>query len=372
MFKDCKIHFVLFSVLSSFFIYGNSLGSPEIFNIVGNSSNGQLLEISGSEFGDGPMIISWDDFENHTIGNSLESPIIGPQWSFQHPSNNTPISHYSDEQTFSGSSSAKVTWKEQGWSGYSINAFGWTNQGPFSSLYISYWRYHDPSDLSITDKNHKQIYCFGNASTSNSQDQQQFIPFMVPAGNRGYAVYIQSHPTRRFDYGQVRYSETSHTWNRWESYFEYEDQIENDNGYVEVWVDGSLVEQQFNQNFCDIDGGNFVHDVRIGHMFGGYNSMEYVRSYFDDLYISTSRARIEIGNSPVFSECTLREIQIPNEWTTDSISIQCHYSALQNSSTVYLFVVDSNGEASTGYEIQLNSLIGDSLHPGLPGQPYID
>jgi len=329
--------------------------APLIQSVAGDPSSGGTLVITGSGFGQAAQIISWDDFENGTLNDPLGTPVIGPEWSFQHPSSNTPVTHYSSERRFSGGASAKVVWKEPGWSGYSINAFGWNHQGPFQGIYLTYWRYHDPSSLDITDKNHKQLYCFGDGTDGAYSDLQQFIPFMVPAGNSGFAAYLQNTPIGRWDYGSVGYGETSRVWNRWESYFRYESTVSSDDGYFEVWVDGELVRQESNLNMCEVPGGNAVHDIRIGHMFGGYGSMEYVRSYFDDVYIATSRARVEIGNAPVFGNCTKREIQIPTAWENGVLTIDCHYSEMAQEANTYIFVVDENGLASPGFPIDLES-----------------
>jgi hypothetical protein len=342
-----------------------ALAGPIVQNINGVLQSGETLQLSGQAFGPSSTLISWDDFEGGTPNQNLSVPEIGPTWTFQSNYPATPYPYYSVDRAYSGSLSAKVVWKEPGYSGYSINAFGWTGQGPLNSLYVSYWRYHDPSDDDITTKNHKQLYMFGNADSGDHQDVQQFMPFMVPAGQTGWAAMLQDLPANAWYYGGFPYSATLRTWNRWEAFIKYDSTVSANDGYLEVWVDAVLRRQEANQNLCDVVGGNAVNDIRIGHMFQGFQNMEYVRSFFDDIYISTSRARVELGNAPSFNACTRREIQIPVAWADHSITIKSHYSsAFSPGSTAYLFVVDQAGTPSPGIPLVVGgSTSGDTVSP---------
>jgi hypothetical protein len=68
----------------------------------------------------------------------------------------------------------------------------------------------------------------------------------------------------------------------------------------------------------------------------------------DDVYVDTTWSRVMIGDAPVFSACTVREIQIPTAWTDQSISIIANVKAYPAGKPKYLFVVDQTGTASPG------------------------
>ena len=60
----------------------NALAAPSITGVTGDPSNGQPVVIYGADFGTGSTVISWDDFEAHTVGATIEykTPIVGPAW----------------------------------------------------------------------------------------------------------------------------------------------------------------------------------------------------------------------------------------------------------------------------------------------------
>jgi hypothetical protein len=327
---------------------------PQVQGSTGEFSVGGTFALSGADFGPAARIVSWDDFESGTTGQRLGNPVIGPTWTFfKLAAGNVPLTYYSTEQAHSGLKTAKVTWAEPGYSASTVNSFGWTGQGPLYTLYLSYWRYHDPSNLDIRDKNHKQVYTFSNGAADGYTEIQQFIPYMIPAGTATWATYLQNHPGGIWTHS-TSYESSTYTWDRWESYVKFENPISANDGYFEAWLNGRRVRQESGLNLCDVENGNYVDDIRIGHMFQGSDTMEYVRSYFDDVYIATSRARIELGNASTFENCTLREIQIPTNWASGNVEFSPRYTSdFSSGSQAWVFVVDENGDASPGFPVTI-------------------
>ena len=58
---------------------------------------------------------------------------------------------------------------------------------------------------------------------------------------------------------------------------------------------------------------------------------------------------MEIGNSPIYTECTKLAISTPNTWSDTEIEITVREGSFTDGEQVYLFVVDSNGDYSDGY-----------------------
>ena len=76
--------------------------------------------------------------------------------------------------------------------------------------------------------------------------------------------------------------------------------------------------------------------------------------YFDDVFIQIgSWARVEIGDASTWANCTHREVQLPTSWSDTSISFTLQQGSFSSGQTVYLFVVDDDGNASSGYAITL-------------------
>src|SRR5205807_496122 len=102
----------------------------------------------------------------------------------------------------------------------------------------------------------------------------------------------------------------------------------NSNGHT--WTLGGMID---NPSSDGVSGG------------GGY--------IFDDIYFDYTQARVMIGNSSTFSGSNHREIQIPVSWSDSGITATLNQGSFANGASVYIFVVDANGNASPGYPIIL-------------------
>jgi len=55
---------------------------------------------------------------------------------------------------------------------------------------------------------------------------------------------------------------------------------------------------------------------------------------------------VEIGNADTWAACTHREIQPPTAWAASEITVTFNAGSFEDDDTVYLYVVDANGDAS--------------------------
>lgn len=78
--------------------------------------------------------------------------------------------------------------------------------------------------------------------------------------------------------------------------------------------------------------------------------------YVDDVYVDNTWARVEIGNDPVYENCTHREMQIPTSWSNDSITIQFNHGSFDVGNQVYLFVIDRENNVSDGRAITIENI----------------
>lgn len=85
---------------------------------------------------------------------------------------------------------------------------------------------------------------------------------------------------------------------------------------------------------------------------GGYSGITAANIYIDDIYVSSgSFARVEIGNASTYSSCSHLEIQPPSSWSSTSITVKVNRGSFGTSDSAYLFIIDSDGNPSTGYPI---------------------
>lgn len=100
-----------------------------------------------------------------------------------------------------------------------------------------------------------------------------------------------------------------------------------------------------------------LNTVLLGTMDGSDKTHDY-EIYIDDVYIDSTRARVEIGNSATWSGCTIRETQLPVSWSDTVISSTIKPGLFTIAQPKYVYVVDAKGAVNqTGYPLATGTLI---------------
>ena len=148
-------------------------------------------------------------------------------------------------------------------------------------------------------------------------------------------------------------------WHRMDGYFYYGTPSGGD-GYRSLYFDNSLF-AELSGTFIDGDCDTFDYFL-IGHYFAidQGSPQPTLERWWDEMYIDTTQARIEIGNNSVWGSCTHREIQIPTAWSATEITVTINQGTFAAEETAYLFVVDSDGTVSSGYEIEIGGTAAGS------------
>jgi hypothetical protein len=145
--------------------------------------------------------------------------------------------------------------------------------------------------------------------------------------------------------------------------FEYkESSLDTFDGILRIWLDGILI-----LNASGFKTREDVNQFKHPELLGWYNSWETDSKsvlpdtfYLDEIYIDTTWSRVEIGNNSVYSSCTHREIQIPTAWSDTEITVTVNQGSFGNGESAYLFVIDSNGSASSGFPITVGESFNNS------------
>lgn len=328
--------FLLFYALSSF-----AVADPAAVNITVD----KVVTVNGSGFGDfGGEIISWDDFEKDSIGARihLKPPVHGATWQALYNYQGLGMA-IDDLHAVSGSKAVRLDWNIDA---YSIRAFGWYNRPPITQAYITYWRWQEGAFAPATS-NHKQFYLAGN----NAGFPQ--VMSLIPGGNTIWGVYNnvgdgsvswtqRNNPNTK---GWV-WDNTNTKFQRWEYFFRLNSPSTVSNGVVQVWLDNVLGINTSSYRIGYVDGQ--FKDFSLGHMAQGF--FPTAKAWFDDIYISTTQARVELCNNQAYSLCTKKHIQFvkPESWTNTKITFSLrNYS--QEMTT--LFVIDKDGIVSNGIEL---------------------
>lgn len=357
--KLIKIVLIIYSILTSVSFVS---ADTQLDSFAGQLVHGGNIFITGASFGTKPSPgpLKYDDFEQGTNGSDLRG------WNFVSQQYINP--QYSNQPTRPNSSlSAKCSFPAQysyGGTTVAVNAsnFGITGT-PMPHIFLDFWYYYDA--VYPYSRNHKLFRIHTNNFNPN-------IYYNIYCGDTG-GVLIQDIPglsiPNVYD-GKVITSQGSNyfarQWRHMQVYLEESTPGQYD-GTAEVWIDGVKVADRIRDFWNHEPGdtsrwdkvwfGNFLgHDAA-----GGCGSYGNAYTYWDNVYVDTTRSRVEICDSKTWDNRGHCEIQIPQAWSQNSITVQVNQgSFIDFNHTLFLYVVDSNGNVNQN---------GLPLCPGCPSPP---
>ena len=326
-----------------------------VTSVSGEISHGESITIGGSSFGTKPTAapMKFETYESGTAGDLLGSEGYWTSYS-DNVAGETP--EYSSENQRTGNSPT--------------NAKFWLNRG--ASTYQ-----HDYTIKSGLDFSGGKVllsYWVWFAFDGNTETQQIKLA-RIGAGtsdNYVYPHFVTEHWINSSGcYSDARScSGAGHTnwgyncppegqWSQVTIEATLGDQ-DGSNGSYDIWQDG-----QHTGSVTGIDwtqaGCNDFRQIWIGGYLGNGASTLSTEIYYDDVYFDNSFARVELGNNSTYANCTHREIQPITSWSSTSIGVDLNTGSFSTDDTAYLFVVDSDGTASTGHPV----IIGGETTPGV-------
>ncbi|WP_123635436.1 hypothetical protein [Marinobacter sp. R17] len=124
--------------------------------------------------------------------------------------------------------------------------------------------------------------------------------------------------------------------------------------HFEIYVDAekNLIEAKMNGDIkhrvTDFRKSSDTEGLTVGLVgFDPVDNDKYAGTEFrmSDIYISNSRARIEVSDSPTYDPTSHRELLPYDSWSNGGIVAELTPAA-QDMDTMYLYVIDSNGDAN--------------------------
>ena len=130
-----------------------------------------------------------------------------------------------------------------------------------------------------------------------------------------------------------------------------------DNGTMKFWVNGVQIANEVGNFRTRASGGAAWDTLWFGNMLdhgsdgncGEYPADAY--TYWDDVYVDYSQARVEIGDAVTYAASRHREIQLPSSWSDGTVTITLNRGSFSNFTGLFLFVVDDAGNISPGYPL---------------------
>lgn len=324
--------------------------APSISGVSGTASGGEAITISGSDLGNGPSIVIFDDFEKGTNGSAIatgsSSAQVGGWTSVSGLPNASIVPQYSNLNKISGSLSMRAdqtsNWATRVWK---------TLPPSTTKIFVSFWQLIPSGTNWPADENGvnwKTIYIGvdGVASDNHTYLHQWLNGDASGAGS----MTIAGYPEAFVRYASA-FSMVTGTWSRF-SY--YADAATTSSGILQVdELTHSGVVRRYNaNNYRGLESGQSFNYISVNYFA---RATPNCYPTWDDVYIAVgdnARARVEIGNNATYANCTNLTICTPTSWAGSSITATVRQGSF-SAGTAYLFVVDADGVVSDGYEITL-------------------
>ena len=125
---------------------------------------------------------------------------------------------------------------------------------------------------------------------------------------------------------------------------------------MQTWVD--FVVNVNSQNVVSRQVGSTAQINWVITPFDGMDHRGFTDNayyvYVDHLFIDTTPMRVEIGNSPIYANCTERVISPATEWSTNRITITPNLGLWSVGEFVYIYIIDANNSVTAGpFEVEI-------------------
>lgn len=344
--------------------------APAITGYSGTIANGESITVTGTGFGvTGPTVQMFDDFESGSDGSRIgdgsgDDAVVG-KWVTIYGNDYHPT--YSTNESNSGSKAFRCNHNEAydcGTDGTSANV----QLTKSTDFYFSYW-IKIPSGQAIPgttgcgNSGNLKVWWLSTNGVYGSDYGLQILGNGNPSDTVALGPIDGGENRCAGSYGQGScagqgYVSTPFTRGRWMRMEFYIHGATDNTGAVYGWLMDSSTARYTWQSYPT--GDNTLDDADgWGHLhFHGFARKDSnANTYYDDIYIATgsgARARVEIGNASTYAACTNLAVCTPTSWGDTSIAATVRQGSF-SAGTAYLFVVDSDGAVSDGYEITLGS-----------------
>lgn len=124
-----------------------------------------------------------------------------------------------------------------------------------------------------------------------------------------------------------------------------------DRGYVTTWVNGK---QLLHSDSFNVSTNRGFQPRLLGWNASGEASYPGETVEIADVYADSTVARVELCDSPEWTDCRIKVPQVPISWSGEQIEVVLHQGRLEDIDAAFLYVVDSSGRVNAdGYAIGL-------------------
>lgn len=326
------------------------MDKPWIDSKSGQLLNGQSVTILGFQFETKSTAapLFFDNFNNGTHGNNIKGNVASHQGSWLDISDDAIPTYTSSNQRSSGLSSYHHIACNDTANNHAP-CYAQFSESHKSTVLLSLWQRYDWSGIT-GEGNIKQFRITDGVSDADDHTSLQigqqagaamtagFMEMYLDAGNAA-TWPSTSDTTLNFTYSQA-------TWQQFIIMLKASSD-NTPNGTAKIWHNGVQLENTAVMETWD--SSDAWKQLTLGWYCANYSAGDVYLQY-DDVYIDDSFQSVWICSENSFpsSHC---EVQIPSAWAANSITVTVNRGSFALGETAYLFVIDSNGNASAGYEI---------------------
>ena len=155
----------------------------------------------------------------------------------------------------------------------------------------------------------------------------------------------------------------AYLWNQWQR-IEWYGKADTTNGALYLNRIGRSLPMVNSSGIKTIGDGNAPWRVvgigqgltNVNNLNGGSGSVANLNIYYDQLYIDSSRARVELCDTSTWAARTHCEIQPMTAWNSGEIKIVFNPGTFTPGQTAYLYVSDGNGAVnSNGFDVKIGT-----------------
>ncbi len=332
-------------IFGIFFLISNLLlAQPEISHIEGDYIlddsfiEGSRIRIHGSNFGNGPQLILFDDFENGTPNEPIQtgsnSARIGNWNAIEGTVSYTDYSAVSGSLAFSADMNS-----------YWRNLVEVLLPSNTRKVFISWWLFlpadnNYPGELSSDKINWKQMWIQGAGTTDDD--------LIVPVFLEGSKLFDGN------DAPYTNYTTVNFRKGVWKKLWVFIYGGYNSDGICNFWEldnDGPI-QRENDISATILDEGGLFERV---HVNGYGRATPNCHPMFDDVYVAVgdnAQVRVEIGDNNNYDNCKNLATVPALSWNNDQIEIDLLFGNLNGVSDFYLFITDMNGDVNmSGYHV---------------------
>lgn len=305
--------------------------TPTISSVSGTLASGSTLTVNGASFGTKGVAapFRYDNFEAGTIGALYTGPYVRDD-------NETTFSNRRLRTNSTRSVECSFLSGD-----YSTN-FGVVGFNNLNTLYLDAWYYYDAA--SPPSRNHKVFRFHANTYSPNLYYNLYCDDASHLAQDGDGCTNTGAKTDEWPGVGGTPYF--ARKWSHLQGYFKFSSPSTND-GTVLLWIDNVLWVNGRNA-WCNQGGGgvywsDFWFGNYLGHDATDCPASGDAYTYWDDAYIDTTQAHVEIGDAPTYNSCSEREIQVASAWSASAINITLNQGSFADFAGKYVYVTDRSG-----------------------------